>query len=338
MPQPLVSSIIPFYNSAETLAQAIESLLQQDYPRQEIILVNNNADQASRLIAKTYSEQHPQIHLFTESRQGVMFAFNKGLANSKGDFILRLDADDIALPSRISDQIHFLQTQADVDLCSGLVRFEKGEIPSGGFQKYVDWVNSIQTEEEIKKAMFIESPIVNPSLMFRKSSLDKFGTYRAGNFPEDYELLLRWQEKGAKMAKTDNPVIIWRDSASRLTRTNFRYTEENFYKIKSEYLMRHLKQIQATDKKIMIWGAGKKTKQRIHFLKAYGLAIHGYIDVDPKKCEKDHSLHYLELPDKTSEDQLFILSLIAIPESREKIKQFLLKKSYKEGRDFILFA
>ena len=70
--------------------------------------------------------------------------------------------------------------------------------------------------------------------MFRRELVARHGGYRAGDFPEDYELWLRWLDAGVRMAKVPRPLLTWHDSTGRLSRTDARYDPEAFFRLKAE--------------------------------------------------------------------------------------------------------
>ena len=187
-----VSVILPFYNAESTLQRAIESIYHQDMKQFECLLVDNNSTDGSREIAEDWCAKDPRFRLIEESRQGVMFASNKGALASSGEFLARMDADDVSLPSRLRLQSEFLKNHPDHGAVAGRVVHVGDPEKTGGFKRYVEWSNSVCSYQEIFLRRFIEAPIVNPTAMWRRSIMEQHGMYRSGPFPEDYELWLRW--------------------------------------------------------------------------------------------------------------------------------------------------
>jgi len=106
MSGPTVSVIIPYHNSEKTLSRAIESALNQHYPILEIILIDNNSNDDSSLIASEYSKKHPgKFLLLSEAIQNANAARNKGLFAAQGAWLQFLDSDDEIMPDKISNQI-----------------------------------------------------------------------------------------------------------------------------------------------------------------------------------------------------------------------------------------
>lgn len=324
--QPLVSVVLPFYN-APYLEEAIESILNQSYSNFELILVDNGSTDQSIQLANSY-KGHSKIKLISERNKGVVFAANAGINHAKGDFIARMDADDIAHPERLNLQVKVLLEDSGIGVVSGLVKY-LGSSDNQGFIYYVDWLNSIQSPDDIRLNQFVEFPLANPTLMFRKSVLDNVGVYKEGDFPEDYELFLRLIENGVRMKKVDSMILTWRDTPERLTRTDKRYSTDAFFRIKASYLARWLKANNPFHPEVYVWGAGRLSRRRSDHLKENGINIVKYIDLK----ESDGIIHYNKIP-KPSD--AFIVSYVGNRGVRLEIKEFLTESGYSEGANYIM--
>lgn len=322
---PLVSVVLPFYN-APFLKEAIDSILQQSYQHFELILVNNGSTDESLELAKSY--ENDQVSLINEEKKGVVHAANAGIRQARGTLIARMDADDISYPHRLEHQIEILLSDERVGVVSGLVEY-LGPPENAGFIHYVNWLNEIMEPEEIYINQFVEFPMANPTMMIRKSLFDQYGMFSDGDFPEDYEFFLRLKAQGVRMTKVNQPVLKWRDSETRLTRTDQRYSHDAFFKIKAAYLAKWLKKHNPFHPSVWIWGAGRVSRRRSDHLKELGVKVAGYIDVK----EGEGIRHYKDLPDK---HESFIISYVSNRGVRDEIKSFLMDKGYEEGVHFIL--
>ncbi|MEQ8904120.1 glycosyltransferase [Ekhidna sp.] len=325
---PLVSVVLPFYN-APFLKEAIESILKQSYQNFELIIVNNASIDSSSEVARSYTN-YDKVILINEAERGVVHAVNTGIRNAKGTYIARMDADDIADPNRLKYQVEAMLNDSSLDVVSGLVEY-LGSSENEGFIHYVDWLNTIRSNEELNQNQFVEFPLANPSMMLKRELFEQFGYYKDGNFPEDYEFFLRLQSHDVKMEKVNKPVLKWRDSETRLTRTDERYSQEAFFKIKAKYLAKWLKMHNPFHPEIYIWGAGRLSRRRSDLLLKEGIKVVEYIDVKAG----NQVLHYENLPEKKN---TFIVSYVSNRGAREEIRSFLIQKGYIEGVNFILAA
>lgn len=111
-PTPTISVIIPNYNNAATLARAIDSVLAQDYPAHEIIVIDDGSTDDSAAVAGTFGER---IRFVRQPNGGVSNARNNGVRMAGGDWIAFLDADDIYLPGRLSAHARWIAREPDID-------------------------------------------------------------------------------------------------------------------------------------------------------------------------------------------------------------------------------
>ena len=329
---PEVSVILPYFNAELTLQRAISSILEQSFTHFELLLINNNSTDKSADIARQAAQNDSRIILLDEKIPGVANAMNCGLKNARGRFISRMDADDVAHSEKLQKQYNYLENNPIIDFLGSEVEYVPHIAENKGFRRFVDWVNSFHTPEEVALKQFIEIPVVNPTIFFRRQLFKKYGGCHDGNFPEDYEMQLRYLSHGAKMAKLPEKLLEWHDYSTRLTRTDKRYSSEAFFQTKAFYFKNWSEQHNPFHPNIWIWGAGRKTRQRSTFLQEHGLNIEGYIDI--KKTKPD-ALFYKELPHP---GQLFIVSMVTNTGAREKIREFLIQRNYAEGKDFILMG
>jgi glycosyltransferase involved in cell wall biosynthesis len=126
-PSPLVSIIIPAYNSANYLAATIQSAVDQTWPNKEIIIVDDGSTDGSLAIAKSFESEI--VKVFSQENKGASVARNKGLSVAKGEYIQFLDADDLLSSNKLTNQVNTLLSNPNkVAVCS-TVHFFNGENP-----------------------------------------------------------------------------------------------------------------------------------------------------------------------------------------------------------------
>ncbi len=333
--KPLVSVVMPFYNAAATLEKALGSIAGQDMDDFECVLVDNCSSDSSLSIAGSMAEKDKRFRLAGEPQRGVVPAFNRGAVLARGKYIARMDADDESLTHRLRIQTDFLETHPEIDAVGGLAEYVSHIHLSEGFKKYVDWVNSIMTEQQISVKQFIEMPVVNPTMMWRRSSSEKYGLYRAGDFPEDYEMWLRWLSLGARISKISSPVIRWHDYENRLTRTHSVYSEEAFYRIKTKYLAEWLHKNNPFHPEVVVWGASRQSRKRVSLLDQYGIRIKNFIDIKPRRDISRPVIHYSQIQPP---GDAFILVYVKLKSAKQLIENHLSEKGYVEGNDFLFVS
>ena len=128
----LVSVLIPVYNAERYLVAAIESILRQDYPHLELIAIDDGSTDNSLAILERYRKTDDRITVVSRENRGLIATLNEGLAMARGDLVARMDADDIAYPTRLSRQVALFDQQPQLAICStGVDRLLGRRILSG---------------------------------------------------------------------------------------------------------------------------------------------------------------------------------------------------------------
>ncbi|MFO8236612.1 MAG: glycosyltransferase [Bacteroidales bacterium] len=335
MNNPLISVILPFFNAGKSLSRSIASIAHQTYENIEIILINNNSTDDSLSIAYGWVKKDDRIRIINEPRQGVAFASNAGSKEAKGTYIARMDADDETLPDRLKIQADFLEKNPDIDAVGGLVEYTGKVAKNEGMKKYVDWANKIITAGEIKINRFIDLPVINPTAMWRKEAEKKYGLFVHGDFPEDYEMWLRWMAQGANIAKVNHIILKWHDSENRLTRTNPSYRDEAFYMVKTKYLYSWLQKRNPLYPSVNVWGASKISRKRAKMLENLGINIDNYIDIKKTRQIDTNIIYHKDIPPP---GKMFILVYVRQWNAKKQIKQFLQSRGYSEGKDYLFIS
>jgi glycosyltransferase involved in cell wall biosynthesis len=274
---PALSVILPCYNAAETLPEALDSLSAQSFTDFEVIAVDDGSEDETGEILARRTKRDARFKHISQAHAGVAAASNAGMLASVSPYIARMDADDRSLPLRFEKQLAYLKNNPQVAVVSSLVRALGG---GEGFGIYLEWVNSLVSDAEIRREIFVESPLPNPSVMFRREWLLRMGGYRDCDFPEDYDLYLRLYLAGAKFAKVPEVLLEWREHPRRLTHTDSRYSLESFLRAKAYYLA--LSPLQKRDA-VFIWGAGMTGRRLAKQLTRRGVALAAFVDVNQSK-------------------------------------------------------
>lgn len=350
---PVVSVVLPAFDAAATVERAVASIQAQTLADWELIAVDDGSNDGTGERLAALARADPRVRVLRRPHEGIVAALNAGLAEARGAWVARMDADDEMPPARLATQAAFLAdpAQRDVGVVGCRVEFGGDRAAQTGYALHVDWLNSLLTPAEIALNRFVESPFAHPSVMFRRSLVAAHGGYRAGDFPEDYELWLRWLAAGVGMAKVPQTLLRWNDPPARLSRTDRRYDPAAFFRLKAEWITRWLVAERvavgsagatpAAGREILIWGAGRPTRKRAAHLAAHGVRISGYIDVDPKKATAalgGSGPPVLRPADLPRPGGTFVLGYVAARGARELIRAALRARGYAEGRDFLMCA
>lgn len=178
--KPLVSIIIPVYNGVPFLAETIESIRKSSYQNFDIILVDDGSTDKSKHLCKSFEKQFPNIRFFWFSKnRGMTRVLNFGIKKAKGEFIARINQDDLLAPNRLKLQLKFLQAHPDHVAVGGAIALFSSE--NGVF----DTVYFPKDDEAIRRQWLSLSPFSDPTVMYRKEAFLKTAGYDQNFWPAD---------------------------------------------------------------------------------------------------------------------------------------------------------
>ncbi|MEX2016610.1 MAG: glycosyltransferase family 2 protein, partial [Candidatus Hydrogenedentales bacterium] len=254
--RPVVSVILPFFRDAATLAPAIDSILSQKSADFEVILYDDGAEGAARDVALNAAAQAPRVRVLGGAHVGIAVALQRGCAAARGRYIARMDADDVAHPERLAAQHALMESDARVALFGTQVVLSCEDIGSGR-ERYRELINALTTHEDLLRELYVECPLPHPTFFMRRDAYEAVGGYRAGEYPEDYDLVLRFVTAGYRLGKVARPLLHWRHRPDRLSMTDPRYGLDRFRALKREHL---LATRLAGGRPFYQWGAGEVGK------------------------------------------------------------------------------
>ncbi|MBK6327508.1 MAG: glycosyltransferase [Chloroflexi bacterium] len=181
---PKVSVMMCVYNGQAHIAEAVASILAQSFADLELIVVDDGSTDDTAVILQTITD--PRLHVFSQSHLGIPQARNHALAQAGGEYLAVLDADDTAVPSRLEQQIAFLDAQPHI-VVVGSAYLQEDHLRGRTIR-----VTPPTDDGAIRQAMLRGNPFCHSTVMMRRTAVNQSGPY-AEDFPyvQDYELWTR---------------------------------------------------------------------------------------------------------------------------------------------------
>lgn len=221
MSSPRVSVIMPVFNTAEYLGEAIQSILDQSYADFEFIIINDGSTDHSEKIINSFNDPRI-IALKNERNQGLVFTLNRGVNLARGEWIARMDGDDISLPIRFEEQMQYLHDHPYVDVLATTVQLIDEQGRDAGIWAD-DHANILP--QQILDYLPVNNCIAHPSVMVRTEVLKKFKYLEEQAQAEDYDLWLRIAARGYVIHKLAETLL-----KHRITRFSFtRSRQQNVF-------------------------------------------------------------------------------------------------------------
>lgn len=232
--------IIPVYNKADFIGDAILSILKQDFYDFKLIVIDDGSTDNSQEVIAGFNDERI-LYVKHEKNKGVAAAMNTGLNLCEAKYIVRLDADDLAVPERLSLQWKFMEANSDIDF-------------SSGHMLYIGSKNLVQkallNPEEIRNLVLFQTTVFQGAAVWRRDFLEENHlrlNENIGNVGEDWEFWIRCLQSG-KGGNLDHILIHYRQHDENISGTLDEYYRKRFkavseiFKLKSwpeKYIRSH---------------------------------------------------------------------------------------------------
>lgn len=177
-----ISVVLAVYNGEKYLKEAIDSILSQTFRTFEFIIINDGSIDSTKEIILSYSDSRI-TYSENKTNKGLVYSLNQGLSLSKGKYIARMDADDIALPQRLQEQFDYMESNPETGICGSDVEAFYQDSKKRKVLKFPS------KDIDIRSFAFFQTPFCHPTVFMRKAILDENNlTYPDCYRAEDYAL------------------------------------------------------------------------------------------------------------------------------------------------------
>lgn len=220
-----VSIIMGIYNCANTLPEAIDSILNQTFSDWELILCDDGSADDTFLVAEQYKKRYAEkIKLLRNKKNyGLNYTLNRCLNVAQGKYVARMDGDDISLPTRLEKEVYFLDLHSEYAIVSTDMQYfdEKGV-----------WGRISHPEYPVKADFVHESPFCHAPCLVRREAYEAVGGYTVEEHllrVEDYHLWVKMYAAGFKGKNIHEPLYQMRDDKNAYKRRKFKYRLNEAY-------------------------------------------------------------------------------------------------------------
>ncbi|MFN8060322.1 MAG: glycosyltransferase [Vicinamibacterales bacterium] len=330
-----MSVLLPAFNAAETLDACLRSIRRQTFTDFECLVVDDGSTDDTVRIASRTAAIDSRFRLIRRPHRGIVESLNAGLDLVEGEFVARMDADDLMRRSRVAMQVKALEAQPGLWAVGGGVRLCPRRELQVRRRDYERWLNELATPALIRRDAYVECPVAHPTLMLRTAPLRTL-RYRDTAWPEDYDLVLRALASGLEFGSVAARVLAWRDGPRRLSRVDARYGHDRFTACKAHYLARGFL---ATAQEYVLWGYGATGKALRRALLTLGKSPSHIVEV--KASRVGQRIHGAEVVRPEALARLRgrpVVVSVAFAGPRAEIRDRLARMAFVELRDFVCAA
>lgn len=325
---------MPMYNAAPFVIETLESIKQQTYSNWECLIVDDFCTDGSVELVENYCSSDRRFQLFKNNDKGIISALSLAYSKSKGQFIHRMDADDLMHKQKLEKLLDLLIKNGEGYVATSKVQYFSKEGVSDGYLKYQNWLNSLVDKDSHWDEIYKECVIASPAWLVSRKDLDLCDAFNPARYPEDYDLVFRFYEHDLKVCYTTETLHYWRDHPERTSRNDEKYASVSFFDLKLHYF---LKLDRDKKRPLVIWGAGTKGKQMAKLLQKRNEPFH-WVSNNANKTGKDiysQTLEYYEHIATFNQPQIVVT--VAQRNAKKEIIHFLTQLKLKEGVDYYFF-
>ena len=317
----LISILMPVKNAELFLETCIQSILNQSFTKWELIAVDDSSSDNSYNILQEYAENVSNVKVFSSTGSGIIDALKRAYEESSGDYIHRMDADDV-MPL---NKLELLKAECNKGVvATGKVAYftEEGSIGEG-FTKYQQWINDLMDANNLWKDPYLECSLPSPAWMMRRDDFEQIGGFQSELLPEDYDLMFRIYESKLQVNTVKDVVHLWRDSSIRTSRNNPTYFPMAYYPLKIHYFLK-IDRNKAIP--LILWGAGKKGKAIAKLLKERNETFTWITDNAKKIGLSIYEHEMVDRKDVNLQDYQIILAISSPLDKQEVTQQLISQK------------
>ncbi|MBM3117232.1 glycosyltransferase family 2 protein [Jeongeupia naejangsanensis] len=206
---PVISIILPCYNAAALLPETLASLSAQTLADFECIAIDDGSTDATRAVLEAHAARDPRFIVVSRENRGLIATLNEAIALARGEWIARMDADDIARPERLARQLARLN-ETGADVCGVGIRFfgERDGI----------WLPP-ESDAALKAALLFNPPFAHPGVVARAALFKAHGYDAGAQHAEDYALWCAFARAGARFTGIAEPLLDYRVHPGQITQT-----------------------------------------------------------------------------------------------------------------------
>ena len=330
-----ISVLLPAFDAEATLPACLRSVQRQSETGWECIVVDDGSRDGTGDVARSFAGRDPRFRVVSTPHRGLAPALRTGLEHCRGRYVARMDADDLMHRHRLAEQLRALEAAPNLAAVGCHVRlFPRRALPEGR-RDYEHWLNRIDSEKRLRREAFIECPVAHPTLTIRGEVLSEM-SYRDVDWPEDYDLVLRLLGRAYEIGVVPKRLLSWRDTPTRLSRTDERYSLERFTSCKAAFLAAGFL---AGTEEYVLWGYGSTGKSMCRALLAHGKTLSHVVEVHPGRLGMTiHGAPVIRPGGLLSIPRRPVVVSVAGEEPRAEIRDAMEKMRFRELTDFVCAA
>ena len=254
---PKVTVLMPVFNGEAYLRKAIQSILDQTFDDYEFLIIDDGSTDKSRNIIESFSDPRIRFERY-DNHRGTVHVLNSGIKLSRGEYIARMDCDDISLPHRLAYQVRFMDARPDIGVSgSGIRIIKKGKLKNCRYQP--------ESDQELKVALLFNTCFFHPTVIMKRATVEHI-LYPGGLvYTQDYNLWTQLARK-TRFANLPEVLVYFREHNGQISQKQADLQKNNARQIRKSYLRSIIHDI--NDDELEIHHEIAETHKSINLIKA----------------------------------------------------------------------
>lgn len=224
--EPLVSVLLPVFNAEKYISEAIESIQNQSFRDFELLIINDGSTDGTLGILQQHKKTDDRIVIISRANKGLVDTLNEGIDVARGQWIARMDADDVALPNRLALQLAVLE-QTGADICGGGIEF------FGTSDRRI--IKHPIGDDEIKTALYFGSAFAHPTVMMKTELVRQLRYDKQWEKCEDYDLWQRAAHAGWTMTNVPEVILRYRQHEAQISTATWEIQQDLTQKLRQRH-------------------------------------------------------------------------------------------------------
>jgi len=333
----LISIVMPVKNTERYLTSCLDSIIGQSEQHWELIAIDDHSIDNSYEIIKSYAQRDKRISLHKNDGNGIISALQLAYQLTSGNIITRMDSDDLMPANKLSLMKNALLDKGAKTIITGKVQYFSDKEVSNGYIKYQNWLNRLCDSNTHWEHLFEECVVPSPAWMMFKNDFKIAGAFDSQQYPEDYDLVFRWNEAGMKIYGLKELIHLWREHPTRTSRTDENYQQAAFFRLK---LFHFFKCKRDANRPLIVFGAGEKGRIVADLL--IGLNeeffwINSYAEKLKNTNKTAYESFLLPITELKKLNNPQIIITAAKNKNGSQIKEYMMQHSWLESHHYFFF-
>ena len=319
-----VSIVLPFKNASRFLNECIDSIRIQKHTDWQLIAVDDHSCDNSKAIIESYQDK--RINIIKNKGKGILKALQTAHTHIEGDYVTRMDADDIMPANKLYTLLKTLQNEHNGVIATGNIKYFGEQEISEGYQRYEAWLNKTTDQQTFFKNIYRECVVASPNWMIRKKDFDNMQGFDKLTYPEDYDMVFHWRKAGFLIKSCHQLTHLWREHPNRTSRNSKVYQQESFFRLKLGYFLEEFNK-----KELFLIGTKKKGILIAKMLQKRRVEFRWFAQAPHLIGQKKNNVA-LENISVLPPGGVCILSIYPEKKERQRLKNFVEKRGYYIGK------